>query len=104
MNNLGIPKREHTSLLVVDVQERLMHVIFESEKLFSGVNKLFRGAEILGLETINTEQYPKGLGNTCKEIQLPESPNIIEKMCFSCLMSDPVKDQLKLTNIKSLII
>jgi nicotinamidase-related amidase len=104
MNNLGIPQRQHTALLIVDVQERLMPVIYENEKVFANVNKLLRGAEILNLETIITEQYPKGLGNTCKEVQLPENPNIIEKICFSCMLSEPVNEQLKLTNVKDLII
>ena len=102
--NLGIPKREHTALLVIDVQERLMPVIHGQETMFANVNKLLRGAEILDLETIITEQYPKGLGNTCKEIQLPENPVVIEKVCFSCLMNETVSEQLKLTNIKSLIL
>ena len=44
------------------------------------------------------------MGNTCKEIGLPENPTVIEKVCFSCLLSEPVSEQLKLTNIKSLII
>jgi nicotinamidase-related amidase len=104
MNNLGIPQREHTALLVIDVQERLMPVIYEREKIFSNVNKLLRGAEILNLETLITEQYPKGLGNTCSEVQLPENPNIIEKVCFSCMLSEPVSEQLKLTNITDIII
>ena len=102
--NVGIPSKEHTALLVIDVQERLMPVIFEKEKLFDNVNKLLRGAEILGLETLVTEQYPKGLGNTCKEIQLGENPNIVEKVCFSSMLSEPVSDWLKLSNVKSLII
>lgn len=102
--NLGIAQREHTALLVIDVQERLMPVINDSQRIFENVNKLLRGAEILALETIITEQYPKGLGNTCKEVQLPANPNIIEKVCFSCMMSDPVSDQLKLTNVKDLVI
>ena len=102
--NLGLPVKEHTALLVIDVQERLMPVIFEQEKIFSNVNKLLRGAEILNLETVITEQYPKGLGNTCKEVQLPEQANIIEKTCFSSMLSKEVCDQLKLTNVKSLII
>jgi len=101
---LGIAQREHTALLVIDVQERLMPVIHQKEKVFDNVNKLIKGAEILGLETIITEQYPKGLGNTCEEIQLPESPNIIEKVCFSSMLSELVSEQLKLTNIKSLIL
>jgi nicotinamidase-related amidase len=96
MSNLGIPQRQHTALLVIDVQERLMPVIYENEKVFSNVNKLLRGAEILNLETIITEQYPKGLGNTCKEI--------IEKVCFSCMLSEPVNEQLKLTNITDVVI
>ena len=102
--NLGLPVRENTALLVIDVQERLMPVIFEQEKIFANVNKLLRGAEILNLETVVTEQYPKGLGNTCKEVQLPEQANIIEKTCFSSMLSTEVNDQLKLTNVKSLII
>jgi nicotinamidase-related amidase len=102
--NLGIPQREHTALLVIDIQERLMPVIHENEKVFANTNKLLRGAEILNLETVITEQYPKGLGNTCKEIQLPENPVIIEKVCFSCMMSETVSEQLKLTNVKSLIL
>lgn len=102
--NLGIIKREHTALLVVDVQEKLIPVIHESDILFSNVNKLLRGAEIFGLETIITEQYPKGLGHTCKEIQLSDSANVIEKICFSCMLSQPVDDQLKLTNVKDIIV
>lgn len=100
----GLLQRESTALLVIDVQERLMPVIDGKEGVFASVNKLIKGAEILGVETIITEQYPKGLGNTCAEVELPATPNIIEKICFSCLQSDPVKEQLKLTNRKSLII
>jgi nicotinamidase-related amidase len=104
MNHLGIPQRESTALLVIDVQERLMPVIHEQEKVFASVNKMLRGAEILNLETIITEQYPKGLGNTCKEVQLPENANIIEKVCFSCMLNETLSEQLKLTNVKSLVI
>jgi nicotinamidase-related amidase len=102
--NIGIPNRQQTALLVIDVQERLMPVIYEQEKIIANVNKLLRGAEILGLETIVTEQYPKGLGNTCKEVELGEGKTILEKVCFSCMKSEPLADQLKLTNKKTLII
>ena len=102
--NLGLLQKETTALLVIDVQERLMPVIHGQEQIFSSVNKLLRGAEILGLETIITEQYPKGLGNTCKEVEIGENKTLIEKVCFSCMQSEPVTEQLKLTNKKSLII
>ena len=97
--NTGQPVKEQTALLVIDVQERLMPVIHEQEKIFANVNKLLRGAEILSLETIITEQYPKGLGNTCKEVEIGEGKTLIEKVCFSCMLSEPVTEQLKLTNI-----
>lgn len=100
----GLPHREHTALLVIDVQERLMPVIHEKEKIFDNVNKLLKGAEILGLETIVTEQYPKGLGNTCAEVSITEKASVIEKVCFSCMLSEPVNEQLKLTNVKDLIV
>jgi nicotinamidase-related amidase len=102
--NLGLLQKETTALLVIDVQERLMPVIHGQEQIFASVNKLLRGAEILGLETIITEQYPKGLGNTCKEVEIGENKTLIEKVCFSCMQSEPVTEQLKLTNKKSLII
>lgn len=102
--SIGLIQRESACLLVIDVQERLMPVISNKEEVFANVNKLLRGAEILGLETIVTEQYPKGLGSTCQEIQLPENTQAVEKICFSCLQQDEVKDQLKLSNRKSLII
>ncbi len=102
--NLGLLQKETTALLVIDVQERLMPVIHGQEQIFVSVNKLLRGAEMLGLETIITEQYPTGLGNTCKEVEIGENKTLIEKVCFSCMQSEPVTEQLKLTNKKSLII
>ena len=103
-HSTGIPQKSSTALLVIDVQERLMPVIDNAQQVFDNVNKLLRGAEILGLETIVTEQYPKGLGNTCKEVVLSENQTVLEKICFSCLQSSNINDQLKLTNVKSLII
>ena len=104
MKPTGIPNRKSTALLVIDIQERLMPVIFENEAVFSNANKLLRGAEILSLKTIVTEQYPKGLGNTCKEIQLPENQEVTEKVCFSCMKSETVLSKLKESNITDIVI
>ncbi|MCB0511934.1 MAG: isochorismatase family protein, partial [Bacteroidetes bacterium] len=95
MNNLGILKRENTTLLVVDIQERLMPVIHNAEQIFANANRLIKGAEMLNVPIVVTEQYPKGLGNTCAEIELPELPAVFEKTCFSCMLSEPVLGQLE---------
>ena len=104
MNHLGILRKENTTLLVIDIQERLMPVIDQQEQIFKNANCLIKGAEILNIPVVVTEQYPKGLGNTCTEIELPELPAIFEKTCFSCMQSEQVLQQLEQAERKSLII
>lgn len=104
MSSLGLLKKEKTALLVIDVQEKLIPVIQDSESVFANVNRLIKGAAVLHLPILVTEQYPKGLGNTCKEIELPKDTNIIEKMCFSCMQSSDVLKELHALNVNSLIL
>ncbi|MBK9329561.1 MAG: hydrolase [Sphingobacteriales bacterium] len=104
MTSLGLLKRENTALLVVDVQERLMPVIDNSEQVIANVNRLIKGMEVLKVPVIITEQYPKGLGNTSKEVELPANAHIIEKMCFSCMLSAPVTMQVQHLNANSLLL
>jgi nicotinamidase-related amidase len=103
MSNIGFLKREETALLVIDLQERLMPVIFQKEELFANVNRLIAGADILKLPVIITEQYPKGLGHTCKEIQITNQ-SVIEKLSFSCMLSDRVHQRLEEQRIRSLLL
>lgn len=104
MKNVGQLKKAETIFLIIDLQEKLMPVISDKEEVFSNVNKLIAGAKILSVPVIVTEQYSKGLGHTCKEIELPENPLIIEKMCFSSMLSNELSEQLKQMQAKSLII
>ena len=95
---------KNTALLVIDIQERLMPVIHEKEKVIAEVNRLIKGAEILGLPILVTEQYPKGLGKTCKEVELPAGIEPVEKICFSCMESDSINTFLNDNEIDNLII
>lgn len=104
MNNLGLLKRDKTAFLVIDIQERLMPVISNKEELYKNTNYLIKGAEILKVPLLVTEQYPKGLGHTCSEVELLESQEVIEKVCFSCMLSDEVNNRLKSLNIETLIL
>ncbi len=66
---MSLLDRQRTALVVIDVQEG-----FRSYESFEGVAdacaKLVGGARILGLPTIVSEQYPKGLGHTAPEVGL----------------------------------
>ncbi|HEY3445041.1 MAG TPA: isochorismatase family protein [Myxococcales bacterium] len=80
--------RAKTALLVVDIQERMVAAM--DPKLFPRMlNRtlaLLEGAKAMGLRVVVTEQYPKGLGHTIREVvsALPEGVQAIEKLEFSC--------------------
>ena len=83
---MGLLARDRAALVVVDVQEG-----FRSYAAFAGVAaacaKLIEAARILGLPTLVSEQYPKGLGPTAPEVGLRDEPRI-EKTVFSAVRAD----------------
>jgi hypothetical protein len=68
-----ILKRNSTVLLVVDIQERILKVINEWERVVENSIKLIKGFQILNLPVLHTEQYPKGLGPTVPRDWVPPS-------------------------------
>lgn len=83
---MSLLSRERTALIVVDVQEA-----FRPYASFAGVAdgcaKLVAGARILGLPTLVSEQYPRGLGHTAPEVGL-EGERRIEKSVFSAARAE----------------
>lgn len=55
-------------LLIVDVQEKLVRVMPQAERLISACRMLMSGAELFGVPVFVTEQYPEGLGPTVAEL------------------------------------
>lgn len=104
MTETGILKKGKTAFIIIDVQERLMPVIFNNTEVFENVKRLIEGSKILGVPLLITEQYPKGLGKTCAEVNIPEGQEVIEKVCFSCLLSDPVNGKLKTLGIEQVVL
>lgn len=80
---------ERCTLIVVDIQEKLLPPIFQKERLIKNARLLIRVAGILKLPTLATTQYAKGLGGTVPEIGalLPDT-QAIDKHMFSCFGSD----------------
>lgn len=73
-----------TSLLcVVDIQERLLAVMPAADQVVSRSLRLTTAAGLLGVPTILTEQYPKGLGRTPAPLAASLPPPV-EKTSFSC--------------------
>jgi nicotinamidase-related amidase len=77
--------REDSILLLVDVQEKLVPIIRDRSAVEAEIVRLARGARILGVPVLVSEQYPKGLGRTIGAVRAaaPEAP-VHEKTSFSC--------------------
>ncbi len=89
---MPIPRlhRADTALLVIDVQERLAPTIHRGEDVAVNCGILLDVADALGLRTIVTEQYVRGLGHSVAAVRehiRPGTP-VIEKTRFSALVPE----------------
>ena len=92
------PVIEQSSILFIDMQERLLKAMPDSLELT--ILKqiiLLKAAKLLGLDVIITEQYPKGLGHTDRVLKEHFSVSwpIIEKSTFSCMAEIAVRKELQ---------
>ncbi|WIA09225.1 hypothetical protein OEZ85_008635 [Tetradesmus obliquus] len=94
--SLGKLKQQNVALFVCDLQERFRPVITGFPAVVDTARRMIRGATVLGLPVITTEQYPKALGNTVQELKdvLPPDSPVVAKTLFSMLTPD-VKELLK---------
>jgi nicotinamidase-related amidase len=73
-------------LLVVDYQEAYRSALHEWERTIARGGVLIRGARLLGLPVLYTEQHPKGLGHTAEELgDALEGAERFEKRTLSAL-------------------
>lgn len=94
--------KDNTLLLVIDLQEKLMTAIYESDKIIKNSATLLKVFEMYGIKKIATEQYPKGLGQSVDEIK----ENLDDKNIFSKTSFDAIRDEVssylkenKITNV-----
>jgi nicotinamidase-related amidase len=89
--------REQAVLAVIDVQQRLVPSM--DPKIYDSVRRniefLIRGAELLGVPVVATEQYPRGLGHTVEELAAACSTKVIEKVSFGCCGEPTFLDYLR---------
>ncbi|MEX0819066.1 MAG: hydrolase [Pirellulaceae bacterium] len=95
--------RTDTALLVVDVQEKLIPLIADCQRVVWNIGRLLDGAQSLGVRAVATEQYPRGLGSTTKELadRLGDVP---EKLTFSCGGCPEVFDKLREAGIFKILV
>ncbi|XP_039256105.2 isochorismatase domain-containing protein 2-like [Styela clava] len=92
-----------TSLLLCDMQEKFAGNIVYYPEIISVSKRMFDLAKIMNIPTFVTEQYPKGLGPTVKDLGDLTYAKKFEKTCFSMVPS--IQQELeKLPDVKSIIL
>lgn len=100
--------RDSALLVVIDVQERLAPVIDGIEGVEKNIERLIRGAAILGVPSILTEQYPKGIGPTTATIRraIEETGRFdpVQKMCFSSWGCHEFSERVRASGRRQIIV
>lgn len=98
-----------TIFLAIDLQEKLLPAIQGWKEVVKNSKNLLMSARTLGIPIKVTEQYPKGLGRTEREILSSLSEDVFEKTAFGCFdqegfesfFVDPGRNQVVLFGIES---
>ncbi|WP_419418815.1 hydrolase [Legionella sp. D16C41] len=98
-------RRNDSCLLLIDMQEKLIPLIAESESLINHCEWLLRLANELTVPCLISEQYPRGLGPTLKSLlDITSQSQIVEKVDFSCAKEANFKRPLEALNKKQLVL
>ena len=97
--------KEHTGLVVVDVQTKLMDVMGQKERVIDNLKKLLQLSRLFNIPVLLTEQYPRMMGSTLPEIKeaLPVYAPI-QKMDFNCCAVESFNDRLKSAGLINIIL
>ncbi len=97
--------RANAALAVIDIQERLLPMIFEGERVVRNTVRLIKGARVLGIPVLVTEQYKKGLGATTPAVAAEiEGLTQMEKIAFSACGAAGFEQALKKKKVSDVIL
>ncbi len=93
-------------LLVIDVQEKLIPFIHESEALIANCRWMMQVAQQLNIPILISEQYPKGLGNTVADLRdlVHDEKHFMEKLHFSCTENAKCLAKIRATKRKQVVL
>ncbi|KAA0196848.1 Isochorismatase domain-containing protein 2 mitochondrial [Fasciolopsis buskii] len=84
-----------TALLLCDLQEKFRSQIAHFDAITQVCGRMLQAAKILGIRTVVTEMYPKGLGKTVPELGDLSGIPVIPKTAFT-MYTDEVAEVLEL--------
>ena len=95
-----------SALLIIDMQAAFRLSMADYLQTAERIATAVKGARLLQLPILVTEQYPKGLGHTAQEIKdvLPDETQIIEKTTFSSCGAQLFQSQLETSGRKQILV
>lgn len=94
MNQFTLDKND-TTLMVIDIQERLVPAMDMADQVTHNTNILISAAKEFNMPIVTTEQYPRGLGPTVPALKDHIDPQyLFEKVSFTAY-TEEVKLALK---------
>lgn len=93
-----------SALMIVDMQERLVPVMHDQEKLVRRAARLVEGSNLLGIPQLVTEQYPRGLGETVEGVARHLVPRCIEEKTRFSGFIHPVRERLLEMEVDSVVV
>ncbi len=96
--------KDTTGLMIVDIQGTLSDLMYDSASMFAQVQKLIRGAQVLGLPIVWMEQIPSKLGKTRPEIAALLAGQPFEKHSFSGMQNPAIATAVQQTRRKQWLV
>ncbi|TNN81096.1 Isochorismatase domain-containing protein 2 [Liparis tanakae] len=103
MAGIGRLSTKDSVLLLCDMQEKFRPNIFQFTNIVSNAARLLQASRVLGIPSILTEQYPKGLGPTVPELGA-EGLTAHAKTSFTMMIDVVEKELQALGNPKQAIL
>ncbi len=103
--SISLLNKEHTGLVIVDVQTKLMAVMGQGKRVADNIKKLLHLAGLFEIPVILTEQYPRMMGPTVPEIKevLP-AYEPMDKMDFNCCEVESFNNRLRSKGLVNIIL
>ncbi|MDR1490502.1 MAG: isochorismatase family protein [Desulfovibrio sp.] len=96
---------EDTAAVAIDFQERLLPAVHDGDELVRSSRILLSGLNALNVPVLITRQYPKGIGDTVREIrEVTANAITCDKLTFSCCGSEVFASALQKLQKKNIVV
>ena len=87
---LGRITPQTSSLFICDMQEKFRKNVGHFDEIVTNIQSIMAASQLMNVPMFVTEQYPKGLGKTVKELEIEEKYGLkpFEKTCFSMVLPE----------------